>query len=102
MKWPGPKWTKYLLVAVLLVLALFIGWWLRGPPKGAKEVLEFFASLAPKPSTSRDWAALVVESGKATISGQEMPVVTVKNIRPLLEIRGPLTSMLINLTKPLK
>src|SRR3990172_4587193 len=69
------KWAKYLIVAGLLVLAIGAGWWLRGPPKGAKEVLEFFASLAPKPSTSSDWAALAVERGKATISGKEMPVV---------------------------
>ena len=88
MKWPGPKWTKYLLVAALLLLALCVGWWLRGPTKAQQPLVNFFEALVPIPSTQRDWQALKVETSDAKISGMDMPVVTVRNLRPLLEVEG--------------
>ncbi len=71
--------------ALVLLLGVLAGWWLRGPPKGTKEMLNFFEALAPKPSTDADWKNLVVEKSTAKISDFDMPMVTVKNVRPLLE-----------------
>lgn len=74
-----------LLCGICLVGGVIVGWWLRGPPPGTKQMLDILAEMAAKPSTEGDWKALTVAKSTATVSEIEMPVVTIKNVRPVLE-----------------
>lgn len=69
----------------LVLFGIILGWRLHGPTKGAEEVAKFIEAVAPKPSTESDWKAVSFIAASASIRGSELPVITVKNVRPILE-----------------
>ena len=67
------------------MIGIFAGWWLRKPAEDERKVAQFLKMMAPKLSTDADLKAVTVDKGRAKISGLDMPVTTVLNVRPVLE-----------------
>lgn len=82
-------WKKLILIlglALSLVLAgLFLGWWLRGPTKGSEQLEQMLKEMDARPASAEDWSNLNVVKSSIEIEGKDYPMVTAKNIRPLLE-----------------
>jgi hypothetical protein len=73
---------------LLLALGIFIGWTLHRPAKGLRDLAEGLEQMRAQPATNRDWQGLELKKETVLVSGIEMPVVTVKNLRPLLEVES--------------
>ncbi|MCY3023118.1 MAG: hypothetical protein NTW87_29430 [Planctomycetota bacterium] len=78
----------FFLCFAMLAIGAQIGWSLRGPPRGMKPLLDILADMEAKPATDADWKAVTLEKGTAEIAGVQMQVVTVRNLRPVLEADG--------------